>query len=164
MPTVYSNHLNTGFCSVRFSNGLSPQASKMMVDHLKTGHFCPVFEWFGFTDHSKTGPIVNQTHLDHSKSGLVRYSDGYCTYLVGCQFEMFLSNPRKIVWRFRWREAISGHRRTSRTKTGFLDLSRDCDPRSALQDGCNGGTASTWKHNFVIFIIFNANYLSLVSS
>ena len=38
-------------------------------------------------NHSKTGPFVNSTHLDHSKTGLVRYSDGYCSwfsiYLIG---------------------------------------------------------------------------------
>ena len=49
---VYSNHpktghpntlihLNTGLFSVRYSNALH---------HLKTGHFCPVFKWFGSTD------------------------------------------------------------------------------------------------------------------
>ena len=94
--TVYSNHLytghpNTGFCSIRFPNGLSPQASKMMVDHLKTGHFHPVFKWFGSTDHSKTGPFLNRTHLDHSKSGLVRYSDGYCICLS--KRTLYFSNP-----------------------------------------------------------------------
>ena len=70
------------FIITGFSNGLSPQASKMMVDHLKTGHFLsgfrmvwvhryqndgchsktrhfrPVFKWFGSTDHSKTGCLL----------------------------------------------------------------------------------------------------------
>ena len=50
----------------------------------KTEHFSPVFEWFWSTNvkrmvnHSKTGPFVNWTHLDHLKTGLVRYLDGYC--------------------------------------------------------------------------------------
>ena len=41
--------------------------------HSKTGHFRPVFE-----GHPKTGPFDNRTCLDHSNTGLVRYSDGYC--------------------------------------------------------------------------------------
>ena len=63
---MYSNHPNTGH-------------------HSKTGHFCPVFKWFGsrdtkiMVDHLKNGPFVNQTHLDQLKTGLVRYSDGFCT-------------------------------------------------------------------------------------
>ena len=39
--------------NVRFSNGVDP-------------------------NHSKTKPFMNRTHLDHLKTGLVRYSDGYC--------------------------------------------------------------------------------------
>ena len=70
----YSNHPNTGL--VRLLNG-------------------PVVEWSGFrmvwvhrhqNDHHidlchlKTGQFNNRTCLDHSKTGLVRYSDGWSTY------------------------------------------------------------------------------------
>ena len=45
--------------------------------HSNTGLFCPVFRC-----HSKTRPFANQTTLDHLNTGLVRYSDGYCNYLI----------------------------------------------------------------------------------
>ena len=47
----------------------------------KPDHISPVFEWFNqYIDfyHSKTRPFGNQTHLEHLKTGLVRYLDGYC--------------------------------------------------------------------------------------
>ena len=56
---------------VRFSNGLLPQIPNY---HLKTGQSCLVFKW-----HLNTGPFDNRTCLDHSNTGLVRYSDGYCS-------------------------------------------------------------------------------------
>ena len=31
-------------------------------------------------DHSKTGPFENLTKVDHSNTGHVRYSDGYCSF------------------------------------------------------------------------------------
>ena len=31
-----------------------------------------------WSDHSKTGPFDNRTQIDHSKTGLVRFSDDYC--------------------------------------------------------------------------------------
>ena len=46
--------------------------------HSKTRLNGPDFKW-----HSKTGPIEDQTCLDHSKTGLVQYSDGYSTHV--CQ-------------------------------------------------------------------------------
>ena len=54
--------------------------------HLKTrqkcavfGHFCPVFglKCPFFKCHSKTGPFGNQIHFNHSKTGLVRFSNAY---------------------------------------------------------------------------------------
>ena len=41
--------------------------------HSKTGLYGPDFKW-----HSETGPSEYQTCLDHSKTGLVQFSDGYC--------------------------------------------------------------------------------------
>ena len=43
--------------------------------HLKTGQNGSDFKW-----HLKTGPFEDRTCLDHSNTGLVRYSDGYCTF------------------------------------------------------------------------------------
>ena len=68
----------------------------MMVNHSKTGHFCMVFECSTIIlksvdpNHSKTGPFVNWTHLDHLKTGLVQYSDGYCTTIK--------TNEHSIEW------------------------------------------------------------------
>ena len=56
--------------------------------HSKTGPKCPVFEWFWtkwrpkcpvFECHSKTGPFMNRSTLDHSKTGHVRFSDPHCS-------------------------------------------------------------------------------------
>ena len=56
-----------------------------MVGHSKTGQKCPVFEWHWYKwwsfwilvsvdpNHSKTGPFVNWSCLNHSKTGLVRF-------------------------------------------------------------------------------------------
>ena len=44
--------------------------------HLKTGQNGSDFKW-----HLKTGPFEDRTCLYHSNTGLVRYSDGYCTKL-----------------------------------------------------------------------------------
>ena len=76
----------------------------------KNGRFCLVFEWsisldrflymkyflfiektvqatglaaILFLDHSKTGPFHNRTHVDHSKTGHVRYSDPHCILVFG---------------------------------------------------------------------------------
>jgi hypothetical protein len=71
----------------------------------KIGRICPVFEWSEFSarlDHfiqkkyfllcikqssleflnnqSKTGTFDFRTQMDHSKTGLVRFSDGDCTW------------------------------------------------------------------------------------
>ena len=45
--------------------------------HLNTGLFSLVFRW-----HLNTEPFANWTTFDHLNTGLVRYSDGYCTQLV----------------------------------------------------------------------------------
>jgi hypothetical protein len=45
--------------------------------HLKTGQICPVFRC-----HSKSEPFDLRTSLDHSKTGLVRYSDVCCTVTI----------------------------------------------------------------------------------
>jgi hypothetical protein len=37
-----------------------------LVDHLNTGHFHPVFKWFGFQM-----PSIGK--MDHSNTGLVQY-------------------------------------------------------------------------------------------
>ena len=92
LSSVSSNHLNTGHPntgfiwipdsrSVRYSNGLY-HSKTGQLNHSKTWHFCRVFKWFGSTDtkimvdHWKTEPLLNRTHLDLSKTGLVLYSDG----------------------------------------------------------------------------------------
>ena len=93
--------------------------------HFETGQKCPVFKWFGSTDvknnsqpfenrtkmsgfrmvnhhlmsvdhHSKTEPFMNWTHLDHSKTGLVRYSDSYCIHIIFTASGICLFFP--LIW------------------------------------------------------------------
>ena len=62
--------------SAIFSSGPDFEWSKQDGYHSKSGQNGPVIEWF-----LNTGPFEFRTHIDHSKSGLVRYSDGNCTFL-----------------------------------------------------------------------------------
>ena len=42
--SMYSEHLNTGPCSV-FKFNFMPVPGILKLDHLKSGLFCPDFEW-----------------------------------------------------------------------------------------------------------------------
>ena len=59
---------------VWFSNGLLAQT----VLYIKKKCLCKMVQ--ASLDHSKTGTFKNRTEVDHSKTGHVRYSDGYCSW------------------------------------------------------------------------------------
>ena len=105
MLSWFKVHLNTGLFSVRYSNWSIPFKNRTKcqvyyhfdvcgLNHSKTGHFCPVIRWFRSTYtkimvyHWKTEPLVNRTHLDLSKTGLVLCSDGIVHFVKKKNFSM----------------------------------------------------------------------------
>ena len=101
---LFSNEYRSGFQMVRpfeirtllsgFQMFLSGSGYVRLRDcPLNTGLNCPVFRW-----HLKTGPFDNRTHIHHLKTGLVRYSDGYCSYSQTLQNLDHYKSDLQKVW------------------------------------------------------------------